>query len=493
MMGRQRRDQSRLFYEFRLEDRIPKNHLLRRMNVFVTVALADLHKELKPHYSDIGRPSIDPELMIRMLIVGYCYGIRSERKLCDEVELSCTWRTAGSASSIWRTRFHTTRRSPRTVLAGFARATSSVTSSSAWCGQRWRGDWSRARASPSMPALWRPMPVAITAWRPVRSAGLTGKSRSARSPSISMHSMLKPRDRRKPRTTTIAARMRAEPTRASLACRLSASHHTARRRSDLTVRSGLRLDRQGQQARAVRLRPQLSDRRRACCDSRCRGYARTYLRRGRRDAYDDRPHRTDVRSQAEAADCRHSLRYRPLPRLAGEEDDHAAHTGVGHEQTQGRRLFALRLHLRQAAQPLYMPGRQDTDDDGPRRSRQRYPISRRSARLSRVPTEAQLLPGHGSTTHCARPRRGCPRRGAAQDEDQGVSQVARPEEKGRDALCTPEDPSPLRAHAPARPIRCPRRVPPRRDRPEPQDASPAPHPAATTAHPRVSCVHQLVA
>ena len=47
MMGRQRRDQGRLFYEFRLEDRIPENHLLRRMNVFVTVALADLHKELK--------------------------------------------------------------------------------------------------------------------------------------------------------------------------------------------------------------------------------------------------------------------------------------------------------------------------------------------------------------------------------------------------------------------------------------------------------------
>ena len=51
------------------------------MNVFVTVALAALHKELKPHYSDIGRRSIDPELMIRVLIVGYCYGIRSERKL----------------------------------------------------------------------------------------------------------------------------------------------------------------------------------------------------------------------------------------------------------------------------------------------------------------------------------------------------------------------------------------------------------------------------
>jgi len=92
MMGRQRRDQGRLFYEFRLEDRIPENHLLRRMNVFVTVALADLHQELEPHYSDIGRPSIDPELMIGMLIVGYCYGIRSERKLTQEVELHLAYR-----------------------------------------------------------------------------------------------------------------------------------------------------------------------------------------------------------------------------------------------------------------------------------------------------------------------------------------------------------------------------------------------------------------
>ena len=66
MMGRRRRDLGKLFYEFRLEDRIPVNHLLRRMNVFVTLALGDLHKELGPHCSVIGRPAIDPELMIRM-------------------------------------------------------------------------------------------------------------------------------------------------------------------------------------------------------------------------------------------------------------------------------------------------------------------------------------------------------------------------------------------------------------------------------------------
>jgi transposase len=62
------------------------------MNVFVTMALADLRQQLKPFYSEIGRPSIDPELMIRMLIVGYCYGIRYERRLCEEVKLHLAYR-----------------------------------------------------------------------------------------------------------------------------------------------------------------------------------------------------------------------------------------------------------------------------------------------------------------------------------------------------------------------------------------------------------------
>ena len=92
MMGRQSGDQASLIYEFCLDDRVPKNHLLRRINVFVTAALADVHEQLDAHYSEIGRPSIDPELMIRMLIVGYCYGLRSERKLTQEVELHLAYR-----------------------------------------------------------------------------------------------------------------------------------------------------------------------------------------------------------------------------------------------------------------------------------------------------------------------------------------------------------------------------------------------------------------
>src|ERR1700758_5330759 len=92
MMGRQTGDQSQLFYLFNLERRIPERHLLRRINPIVTRILTGFREKLAPFYSEIGRPSIDPELMIRMLIVGYCYGIRFERQLCEEVELHLAYR-----------------------------------------------------------------------------------------------------------------------------------------------------------------------------------------------------------------------------------------------------------------------------------------------------------------------------------------------------------------------------------------------------------------
>ena len=97
MMGRQTGDQSQLFYLFNLEERIPERHLLRRINPIVTRVLAELREKLKPFYSEIGRPSIDPELMLRMLIVGYCYGIRFERKLCEDVELHLAYRWSDCA------------------------------------------------------------------------------------------------------------------------------------------------------------------------------------------------------------------------------------------------------------------------------------------------------------------------------------------------------------------------------------------------------------
>src|ERR1041384_2192920 len=90
MMGQQQFEQAALFYEFSLERHVPADHLLRSIGRFV--ALGDLRRHLAPYYSAIGRPSIDPELLIRMLIVGYCFGIRSERRLCEEVHLNLAYR-----------------------------------------------------------------------------------------------------------------------------------------------------------------------------------------------------------------------------------------------------------------------------------------------------------------------------------------------------------------------------------------------------------------
>ena len=90
MMGHRQVEQAALFYEFSLERHIPADHLLRSIDRFVD--FEDLRRELAPFYSNIGRPSIDPELMIRMLLIGYCFGIRSERRLCDEVHLNLAYR-----------------------------------------------------------------------------------------------------------------------------------------------------------------------------------------------------------------------------------------------------------------------------------------------------------------------------------------------------------------------------------------------------------------
>ena len=90
MMGERTVLQEALFYSFNLDRHVPMDHLLRSIDRFVD--LSGVRQHLRPHYSSIGRPSIDPELMIRMLIVGYCFGIRSERRLCDEVHLNLGYR-----------------------------------------------------------------------------------------------------------------------------------------------------------------------------------------------------------------------------------------------------------------------------------------------------------------------------------------------------------------------------------------------------------------
>ena len=90
MMGRLDNRQQPLFYDFCLEDHVPQVHLLRQ--IAKVLDLREVRKKLARYYSDIGRPSLDPELMIRMLLIGYIYGIRSERRLVEEVHLNLAYR-----------------------------------------------------------------------------------------------------------------------------------------------------------------------------------------------------------------------------------------------------------------------------------------------------------------------------------------------------------------------------------------------------------------
>ncbi len=105
MMGEAVSRQDRLFYEFDLEDMVPADHLLRRIDAVLD--LSWLRSELAPHYSHLGCPSVCPELMVRMLLVGYCYSIRSERRLCQEVKVNLAYRWFCGLG--WRTRFPTIR------------------------------------------------------------------------------------------------------------------------------------------------------------------------------------------------------------------------------------------------------------------------------------------------------------------------------------------------------------------------------------------------
>jgi transposase len=90
MMGRQNNEQGPLFYEFCLDEAVPDDHLVRKIDAVLD--LSWVYAELAPHYPPLGRPSIDLVLMIRMLIIGYVFALRSERLLCRELHVNLAYR-----------------------------------------------------------------------------------------------------------------------------------------------------------------------------------------------------------------------------------------------------------------------------------------------------------------------------------------------------------------------------------------------------------------
>ena len=102
MMGQHARSES-LFYYFRLEDQVSENHLLRLVDKHIDFGF--VRERLKDSYSDTGRPSIDPELLLRILLIGYLYGITSERKLVEELRMHLAWRWftgLGASANCWK-------------------------------------------------------------------------------------------------------------------------------------------------------------------------------------------------------------------------------------------------------------------------------------------------------------------------------------------------------------------------------------------------------
>ena len=119
MMGRRGAGQGQFFYSFDLDKVVPPDHLVRQIDNVLD--LSWVHKELAPYYSHTGRPSIDPVLMIRMLITGYVFAIRSERQLCSEVQVNLAYRWFCKLGM--RMTFPIIRYSAVPGMSAFARAT----------------------------------------------------------------------------------------------------------------------------------------------------------------------------------------------------------------------------------------------------------------------------------------------------------------------------------------------------------------------------------
>src|ERR1700737_2996157 len=147
MMGVQATS-ARLFYDFCLDDHVPSDHILRSIDRHLD--LDDVRQALKPFYSSTGRPSIDPELMIRMLIAAIAWAYARSAD-CARRFISIS-PIAGFAASVWMTKSRTIRPFPRTGTGAFARAMSFAICSKPSLSAAWPKGWSEPMDSPSTPA-----------------------------------------------------------------------------------------------------------------------------------------------------------------------------------------------------------------------------------------------------------------------------------------------------------------------------------------------------
>ena len=154
MMGQHSRSEA-LFYYFRLEDQVPENHLLRLIEKHISLEF--VRERLKDSYSENGRPSIDPELLLRILLIGYLYGITSERKLVEELRMHPAWRWFTGLSFDQEIPHHSTFSKNRHGRFQESGCSNSCLNRS--CGSVWPWDWCKASTSQWMAASWKRTPL----------------------------------------------------------------------------------------------------------------------------------------------------------------------------------------------------------------------------------------------------------------------------------------------------------------------------------------------
>jgi transposase len=153
MIGQHTRSESP-FYYFRIEDQVPEDHLLRRIDGHVSFDFVP--DKLRDSYSETGRPSIDPEVLLRILLLGYLYGITSERKLVEELRMHLAWRRF-TGLGFDQGRSPITRRFPRTGMDAFKSRICFRSCSSASSINVWLADWSAVSTCRPMAPSYRRM------------------------------------------------------------------------------------------------------------------------------------------------------------------------------------------------------------------------------------------------------------------------------------------------------------------------------------------------
>ncbi len=326
MMGRLNHDQEQFFYSFRLDEAVPNDHPVRE--VAAVLDLSWVHSELAPYYPRLGRPSIDPVLMIRMLIIGYVFAIRSERALCRDVRVNLAYRWFCGLSIEDKIPDH----------SAFSRARNE-----------------RFRDSDIFRSVFERVVGACI------GAGLVGGDGFAVDASLIVADANKQRSTPGPRwNKKLDAEAVSRATKEYLATLDDAAFGAA---SDVAPKFVSPSDPAAQWTGAQRGPAFFA-------------YSDNYLidvkfgiimppSRSWRGQDHDRTHRAALRHQARTARGRYGLRFWSQPRLAGQRGkDSAAHPGDRQVEARGWDIQSGRLQLRQGAEHLHLSGRQGSHNDG---------------------------------------------------------------------------------------------------------------------------------